>query len=116
MKKIIGSEQRNIGYVFSVSGKNPINNIGRAAEKLRNFMNENSSQDIPNWTLHDLRRTAASEMAKAGVYVEVIEKVQNRSGGKLGGVAGVYNLYNYAKEKREAMTLWCETIERLVRP
>ena len=39
MKKIIGSEQQNIGYVFSVSGKNPINNIGRAAENLRNFMN-----------------------------------------------------------------------------
>ena len=115
MKKIIGSEQQNIGYVFSVNGKNPINNIGRAAEKLRNFMNENSSQDIPNWTPHDLRRTAASEMAKAGIYVEVIEKVQNRSGGKLSGVAGIYNRYDYAKEKREALTLWCQTIERLIK-
>ena len=116
MKKIIGSEQQNIGYVFSVSGKNPINNIGRAAEKLRNFMNENSFREIPNWTPHDLRRTAASEMAKAGIYVEVIEKVQNRSGGKLSGVAGIYNRYDYAKEKREALTLWCQTIERLVQP
>ena len=71
MKKILNSDKQNTGYVFSVSGKNPINNIGRAAEKLRNFMNENSSQEIPNWTPHDLRRTAASEMAKAGIYVEV---------------------------------------------
>ena len=116
MKKIIGSEQQNIGYVFSVNGKNPINNIGRAAEKLRNFMNENSSKDIPNWTPHDLRRTAASEMAKAGIYVEVIEKVQNRSGGKLSGVAGIYNRYDYANEKKEALTLWCQTIERLIKP
>ena len=55
-------------------------------------------------------------MAKAGIYVEVIEKVQNRSGGKLSGVAGIYNRYDYAKEKREALTLWCQTIERLVQP
>jgi len=116
MKKILNSEQQDIGYVFSTNGRNPINNIGRAAAKLKKFMSESSSLEIPNWTPHDLRRTAASEMAKAGVYVEVIEKVQNRSGGKLGGVAGVYNRYDYAKEKREALTLWCETIERLVRP
>ena len=55
-------------------------------------------------------------MAKAGVYVEVIEKVQNRSGGKLSGVAGVYNRYDYAQEKREALVLWCQTIERIVHP
>ena len=30
---------------------------------------------IPNWRLHDLRRTAASGMARLGVNLPVIEKV-----------------------------------------
>jgi integrase len=67
-----------------------------------------------DWTLHDLRRTAASEMARKEVFVEVIEKLQNRSTGKLSGVAGIYNRYDYAEEKREALELWNQTVERCV--
>jgi len=53
-------------------------------------------------------------MARLGIYQEVIEKIQNRSGGKLGGVAGVYNRYNYAPEKLQAMERWHDELMKIV--
>jgi hypothetical protein len=36
--------------------------------------------------------------------------VQNRSSGAFAGVAGVYNRYEYEKEKREALKRWACTL------
>ena len=47
-------------------------------------------------------------MARCGVFQEVIERVQNRVSGKFAGVAGIYNRYEYEKEKREALKKWAE--------
>ena len=69
---------------------------------------------IAPWTLHDLRRTAASGMAKLGVSLVVIEKVLNHVSGSLGGIVGVYQRYEYAEEKRAALQLWADHVERLV--
>jgi integrase len=59
-----------------------------------------------DWTLHDLRRTAATGMAKAGVAPHVVEKILNHVSGTFGGVAGVYNRFGYLDEMREALTSW----------
>lgn len=114
MKALINYTDQATGFVFSITGKNPINNIDRATNKLRLIMYELAKKPIMHWRLHDLRRTAASEMAREGVFVEVIEKLQNRSTGKLSGVAGIYNRYDYADEKREALELWNQTVERCI--
>lgn len=66
---------------------------------------------VTGWTLHDLRRTFASGMAGIGVGLPVIEKMLNHvSGASFGGVAGVYQRYNYAPEMREALTKWEEHV------
>ncbi len=70
------------------------------------YASEDGKGDILHWRLHDLRRTAASGMARCGVFQEVIERVQNRSSGAFAGVAGIYNRYEYEKEKREALQKW----------
>ena len=44
---------------------------------------------IPHWTLHDLRRTAASGMARLGINLPVIEKVLNHTSGSFAGIVGV---------------------------
>ncbi len=59
-----------------------------------------------DWTLHDLRRTAATGMAKAGVPPHVVERLLNHVSGTFGGVAGVYNRFGYLDEMREALTAW----------
>ena len=51
--------------------------------------------DVDGWTLHDLRRTAATGLARLGVAPHVVERILNHTTGTLGGVAGVYNRFGY---------------------
>ena len=55
------------------------------------------------WRLHDLRRTASTRMADAGVQPHIIEAVINHVSGHKAGVAGVYNRSTYENEKRAAL-------------
>ena len=71
---------------------------------------------LPDWRLHDLRRTMASNMARLGIAPQVIEKVLNHSSGAISGVAAVYNRYAYNKEKRAALETWARALEAIVRP
>jgi len=61
---------------------------------------------LARWTLHDLRRTAATRMAEIGVQPHIIEAVLNHASGHKAGVAGVYNRSTYETEKRAALDLW----------
>jgi integrase len=46
---------------------------------------------LPPWRLHDLRRTAASGMARLGVGIHVVERLLNHvSGSTTGGIVAVY--------------------------
>ena len=107
MRSLLQSSGRNTGYVFTVTGEHPVNNLGRAETrhkmKMAEISNIKSSAAVEAWKPHDLRRTAASGMAMCGIFQEVIERVQNRVSGKFAGVAGIYNRYEYEKEKREAL-------------
>lgn len=61
---------------------------------------------VKGWTLHDLRRTAATRMGDLGVQPHIIEAVLNHVSGHKGGVAGIYNRSAYTAEKRAALDLW----------
>lgn len=69
---------------------------------------------MPHWTLHDLRRTAATGMARLGVPPHVVERILNHSGGAIRGVAAIYNRFDYAAEKRDALQRWADHIEAIV--
>lgn len=58
---------------------------------------------VKPWTLHDLRRTAATRMADAGVQPHIVEAVINHVSGHKAGVAGIYNRAAYTTEKRQAL-------------
>lgn len=55
---------------------------------------------VPHFTVHDLRRTCRSLLAKIGVSGHVAERCLNH---KLKGVEGIYDRYDYLKERREAL-------------
>ena len=59
--------------------------------------------EIPDYTLHDLRRTYSSNMARLSVPIHVTEKLLNHISGTVSGVAAVYNRYTYAEEMRSAV-------------
>jgi integrase len=71
--------------------------------------------EMPEWWLHDLRRTGASGMAQLGVPPHVIERVLNHISGSQAGVAGIYNRYGYLPEKRQALDAWSRSVEDIVR-
>jgi integrase len=62
--------------------------------------------NVSSWTLHDLRRTAATGMARLGVSPHVVERILNHTSGSLGGVAGIYNRFGYLPEMRGALDKW----------
>ena len=66
--------------------------------------------DVEGWTLHDLRRTAATSMARMGVAPHVVERILNHASGTFAGVAGVYNRFEYLPEMRMALDLWAEHV------
>jgi integrase len=72
--------------------------------------------EMPEWWLHDLRRTAASGMARLGVAPHLIERVLNHISGSQAGVAGIYNRYGYLPEKRKALEAWGDYVHSLVHP
>ena len=69
---------------------------------------------LPHWTPHDLRRTAATQMAELGVQPHVIEGVLNHVSGHRAGVAGIYNRASYEREKTIALDLWADRLMAIV--
>jgi integrase len=69
---------------------------------------------MPDWTLHDLRRTAATGMAKLGVNLPVIERALNHISGSFDGIVGVYQRHDFNGERREAMDKWAAHVVALV--
>jgi integrase len=70
---------------------------------------------IPQWRMHDLRRTVATRMADIGILPHVIEAVLNHVSGARAGVAGTYNRSLYAKEKREALARWASHVSAVIK-
>src|SRR5260221_4786964 len=70
-------------------------------------------EPIPNWTLHDLRRTAKTLMARAGVRPDISERVL---GHVIAGVEGTYDRDSYADEKRDALEKLAVMIEPILKP
>ena len=72
---------------------------------------------ISDWTLHDLRRTYSSNMARLGVSQVVVEKLLNHvSQGTQSPIAQVYNRYSYISEMRDAVLQWEKYLVNLLEP
>ncbi len=96
-------------WVFTTTRRCPINSFSKATRRIH------EASSTSDWRLHDLRRTAASGMARAGVAPHVVEKVLNHISGTISGVAAVYNRYGYDAEKRAALDAWGAFLDELGR-
>jgi integrase len=72
------------------------------------------AEAMPDWTLHDLRRSVATRMADLGIAPHIIETVLNHVSGHKAGVAGTYNRSTYAAEKAQALAIWSDHIRTIV--
>jgi integrase len=76
-----------------------------------NVLADKNLLGVVHFTPHDLRRTAATFMAKAGEMDEVIDAVLNHV---KQGVIKVYNQYRYDREKQAALEAWERKLRQIV--
>jgi integrase len=105
---IIHSQPRFIDndYVLTGRGQTHFNSDGRAKREF-----DAKLAGVPHWTLHDLRRTASSLMARAGVRSDHAEQTL---GHKIRGVAAIYNRFEYHEEKAQALRMLASLIDDIV--
>jgi integrase len=65
---------------------------------------------LDHFTLHDLRRTARTHLARLGVALHVAERCLNH---KLPGINDIYDTHDYLSERRLAMNGWAALLVRL---
>lgn len=108
------------GFIFTTTGTTPVSGFFKARAHLAEAMEQIATKErgeaveIPRWTFHDLRRTAATGMARIGIPVRVTEAVLNHVSGTGGGIVGVYQRHDYADEKRQALEAWGRFVLSLV--
>ncbi len=64
--------------------------------------------DIPQFTIHDMRRTASTLLHERDFPSDVIEKALNHT---IGGVRGVYNKAEYSDQRRKMLQFWTDFVE-----
>jgi integrase len=109
-------------YVFPSRSKTPYSGFSKSKAKLDkavfSVMKKQAKkgvkvESIPNWTLHDMRRTAKTLMGRAGVRPDISERVL---GHVITGVEGTYDRHSYADEKRDALEKLAAMIQRILNP
>jgi len=70
--------------------------------------------ELKPWRLHDLRRTAASGMARLGAPPHVIGRVLNHApAASLGQIGAVYVRHDYTHETRQLLAAWAVEVGRI---
>ena len=65
------------------------------------------------WTVHDLRRTVATGLARLGCPRVVQDRILNHVDNS---VAAIYDRHSYDTEKRNALERWGEKIGQIINP
>ena len=99
--------------LFSTNGKTKVSGWSKAKRQLDDALIE-AKQELPSWTVHDLRRTVATGLQKLGVNLQVIEAVLGHVSGSRSGVVGTYQRHSFDKEKAAALEAWGAHVSRLV--
>ncbi len=108
--------RRNSWFFFSTTnGEKPFSGFSKAKRALNAEIAANRKKsgqdDMPRWTLHDLRRTGRSLISRAKVPSDHAERVL---GHVIGGVRETYDRYEYLDEKRDALARLSALVKEIV--
>lgn len=108
-------EQRESNpYVFAGRLKDShVAGFSKLKPKLDEAISKALGEPVAPWVLHDLRRTARSLMARAGVEADIAERVLGHA---IPGVKGIYDRHGYADEKADALARLADLIGQIVAP
>jgi integrase len=97
----------NYRWVFTTTSKTHVSGYGRAKERIDKLLPD----DMPEWRIHDLRRTVRTGLSKLGVLPDISERVLNHT---QKGLDAVYNRYQYLPERKAALEKWGKYISELL--
>ena len=97
------------GYMFPSprTGKPfDINALPRAVRNNRSLF------PIPDWSPHDLRRSASTHMRRIGIPRDTLKAILNHADGS---ITAVYDRYDRLKEKKTALNKWARELQGVVK-
>ena len=115
-------ELGDAGLLFTNTGATPVSGFSKTKERVDGRISRNREEAgeavMPDWILHDLRRTMVTMMnERLRISPHVVEACVNHiSGAAKAGVAGVYNKALYLDERKAAFDAWANFVESLVAP
>ena len=111
MEIIEGLPRVGDGLVFparKTGSTNPVSGFSKIKTRLDQL------SGVDNWRVHDLRRTAASGMARLGHPPHVVAAILNHAPASTMGITAVYNRHRYSNEQRAALDAWSREVERII--
>jgi integrase len=109
---IIEAQPRFASNPYVFAGRGSAYMQGQTKRKAQ-FDSNSKLSGVAPWTIHDLRRTARSLMSRAGVRLDIAERVLGHA---IRGVEGVYDRHSYREEKAQALRALAGLIESIVNP
>lgn len=113
----VGGVTKPSVFVFTTSGDVPISGFSKGKPRLDKLVSDARNaaglDNLPGWTIHDLRRTAATGMSSLGVSRLIVGKVLNHADRS---VTGIYDRHAYLSEKRHALEQWGQYLGKLIDP
>jgi integrase len=113
-------------FVFTTHGRAPVSGFSKPKERIDAYMLDALRAELAEagrdpervgagkWILHDLRRTAATGMARLNIAPHVVDRILNHVSGTIRGVAAVYNRHAYLDERKAALEAWSRYVAALV--
>lgn len=101
-------------FVFPATPTSYISGFSVAKQTIDETIEEIFGRSLEPWRLHDLRRTGATGLASLGVSPHIVERILNHISAKdVGGLTGIYQRFQYAEERKEALLKWSSYVQRL---
>lgn len=94
-------------YVLTTRGHASISAFSKAKGWLDTEMERLHGSPIPDWRIHDLRRTVSTALSSLGVLPHIRRAVLNHA---LEGVDRVYDQFDFLEPKRQALDLWAKRL------
>jgi integrase len=113
--RILGKLPRTAGnpFVFAGRSKRSINGISKCKARLDRKAGEILGAPLPNWRIHDLRRTARTRMPAAKVDADTAERILGHA---LPGIRRTYDKYEYVEERSDGLRLLADYLDTILFP
>jgi integrase len=105
-REILDGLPRHGELVSTARGDRPLGGWSKAKARVNALC-----PDVPDWRIHDLRRSVATQLRTLGIDRLVVSKILNHAEG---GVTRLYDRYSADPEKTAALERWANRLRAII--